>query len=157
RWNIRPVWYSKHEEIESLLNYLAGKIPEFLRHAANVQVTPTMRDTVPAAKDVFVGREVELDELKTRIEKQQMVSVVGSPGSGKTRLVTEVLHDIRASFDAVWFVPLSQFSDENAVPQRIATVIGVQGQPMRDLKEVIADKLAPYRQLLVLDNCEPVI
>jgi len=152
--NIRPIWYpqKQHEKIEQILAYLAEKVPEPLR-----LVKAKAPKTLPAGKSTFIGRKTEQKDLRERILKYRLVTVVGAPGAGKTRLTLEVARALETEFSACWFVSLSQLPDAGAIPQRIAHVMQLKGQIGKDLMEVVSAALNPGRQLLILDNCETAI
>jgi predicted ATPase len=152
--NIRPIWYpqKQHEKIEPILAYLAEKVPEPLR-----LVKKKAPDTLPAKGSPFIGRKAEQKDLRERILRYRLVTVVGAPGAGKTRLTVEVARLLQPEFSASWFVPLSQLPDAAAIPQRIAHVMQIKGQIGKDLVDVVAAALKPGRQVLILDNCETTI
>ena len=58
--------------------------------------------------------------------------------------------------DGVWMVELASVSDPAAVPDAIATALGVTPQGDAPLIEAVAESLAGRQLLLVLDNCEHV-
>jgi predicted ATPase len=152
--NIRPIWYpqKQHEKIEQILAFLAEKVPEPLR-----LVKKTAPDTLPAKKSTFIGRKAEQKDLREKILRYRLVTVVGAPGAGKTRLTVEVARALEPEFNACWFVPLSQLPDAAAIPQRIAHVTQTKGQIGKDLMDVVSAALKPGKQLLILDNCETAI
>jgi predicted ATPase len=154
RMNIRPIWYpeKQHDKIEQILAYLAEKVPQQLRLVK--KKTP---DTLPAKRSTFIGRSAEQKDLRERILKYSLVTVVGAPGAGKTRLTVEVARLLETEFSASWFASLSQLPDTAAVPQRIANVMQLKGQGGMDLMDVIAAALKQGKQLLILDNCETAI
>jgi predicted ATPase len=152
--NIRPIWYPRkqHEKIEQILAFLAEKVPEPLR-----LVKKKAPETLPAKRSTFIGRKAEQKDLRERILNFRLVTVVGAPGAGKTRLTVEVARSLEPEFSASWFVPLSQLPDAGAIPQRIAHVMQLKGQIGKDLMDVVAAALKLGKQLLILDNCESAI
>ena len=66
---------------------------------------------LPAPLTTFVGRE-ELAALTARVVSRPLVTLVGSGGTGKSRLAIEVGRAVDAEFsDGVWFIPLADVSD----------------------------------------------
>ena len=162
--NIRPIWYSEgdHAKVAGLLRYLAGQVPAHLRRTAQRPGTATSPaaekpDSIPRPLTPFIGREQERKDFADLLQRKRLLTITGSPGSGKTRVAIEVARSARPDFDSVWFVELSQLQDEDLVPQRVATVLGIREQVPRPPTEVIAEFLRTGKFLVVLDNCEHLI
>ena len=66
--------------------------------------------SLPAERDVFVGRHEPLAELARRLDTgARLVSVLGLGGTGKTRLVTRFgWNSLRDFPGGVWFCDLSE-------------------------------------------------
>ncbi|MDQ5850679.1 MAG: AAA family ATPase, partial [Chloroflexota bacterium] len=115
---------------------------------------------LPPQATSFVGREAEIAELAGRLTGRpcRLVTLLGPPGIGKTRLAVEVAAQIGLDFaDGVVFVALAPVADPALVAQAIARTLGVQesgGQPLiESLKAYVGGK----HLLLVLDNFEHVL
>jgi non-specific serine/threonine protein kinase len=118
---------------------------------------------LPAALTSFVGRERELAELGRLLEAQRLVTLVGPPGVGKTRLALRLAEEARGRFaDGAWLVELAPLADPRSalvpalVPQAVAAALGVREEPGRPLIGALLAALGP-RHLLVLDNCEHLV
>ena len=93
--------------------------------------------------------------LKTPV---RLLTLVGPPGVGKTRLGMQVALDLLTSFqDGVFFVPLAQVLDPSQVLDATARVLGLEGGGNEPLVQRLAEHLRDRRMLLVLDNFEQVI
>jgi DNA-binding SARP family transcriptional activator len=115
------------------------------------------RHNLPAQVTSFVGRERELGELGALLADPdvRLVTVVGPGGMGKTRLALEAA---RAGFSAgAWLVELAPVSDPGEVTLAVASALGAQPQPGRELTDVIVDSLQTRELLLVIDNCEHLL
>ncbi|GAA2700906.1 BTAD domain-containing putative transcriptional regulator [Streptomyces violaceolatus] len=110
----------------------------------------------------FVGREPELDALRSELPGARLVTLTGPGGSGKTRLAEEAA----AGLDQAWLVELAPLDRPEAVPGAIVNALGLRetvlltgdrpaGQD--DPVALLVEYCAPRSQLLVLDNCEHVI
>jgi predicted ATPase/DNA-binding CsgD family transcriptional regulator len=113
---------------------------------------------LPAALTSFVGRERELEELRSALATTRVLTVTGAGGCGKTRLALQAACAAPDSFlDGVWWVELAPLADEALVAATVAAALGVRALPgMTDLDAVCA-YLAPRRALVVLDNCEHLL
>ena len=106
----------------------------------------------------FIGRESEVAELQTTLKASRLVTLTGVGGVGKTRLATEVAAQLAGEFpDGVWVFELATVADPAAVPDAVATVLGVIQQPGKTVSESVAAALEGRVRLLVFDNCEHVV
>jgi predicted ATPase/class 3 adenylate cyclase len=113
---------------------------------------------LPVQRTRFVGRRRELSELTGLLDEAAVVTLIGVGGVGKTRLALQVADDALPRFpDGAWFVDLAPLFDGDAVPDTVATVLGVTSVPGTSLDVAIAGHLRVQRLLLVLDNCEHVL
>jgi non-specific serine/threonine protein kinase len=88
----------------------------------------------------------------------RLLTLVGAPGVGKTRLALQLAGQALDAFaDGVWLVELAPLADPALVPQAVATVLGVQERPGRPLLVTLAEALRTQQALLVLDNCEHLV
>jgi predicted ATPase len=115
--------------------------------------------TLPMRGTSFVGRDVELTELATALNKQNtsLVTLLGTAGVGKTRLALQLAHEqqkLGAFKDGVYFVALESVTDASLIASTLLNHLGLTGQgktePLQQLIEFFGDKQA----LLVLDNFE---
>jgi predicted ATPase/class 3 adenylate cyclase len=113
---------------------------------------------LPEPASSFVGREAEIDDLARLTEGPRLVTVTGPGGAGKTRVVIEVARRVQDRFaDGAWFVPLDTITDPDLVVPAIARALAVREQPGGSISDVLADSLANWQLMLVLDNIEQVI
>lgn len=118
----------------------------------------TMRQALPLRLTSFVGRERETAEVAALVGARRLVTLVGAPGVGKTRLSLRVADGLLDTFpDGVWLAELAPLADPALVPQAIATVLSVREQPGCPLIDTLADTLRSHCLLLLLDNCEHLI
>ena len=122
--------------------------------------TPPERppNNLPLELSSFVGRERELAEVKRLLEDNRLLTLTGSGGCGKTRLVMAAATDLLEGFEeGVWLVELAPLADPSLVPQAVGSTLGVREQPGRSLTEMLSGYLGSKKVLLVLDNCEHLI
>jgi predicted ATPase/class 3 adenylate cyclase len=106
---------------------------------------------LPRPASSFVGREREVAELTALLaDDARFVTLMGTGGSGKTRLAIEVAAELIPRFKAgVFWVELAALRDPTLVLEAIARILGAKDR----LTEHIADR----ELLLLLDNLEQVV
>jgi predicted ATPase len=110
----------------------------------------------PAATS-FIGREAEVADVQAAVRAHRLVTLTGVGGVGKTRLALEVAARLADEFpDGVWFFELAAVADPAAVPDAVASVLGITQQPGKSVSESVAAALEGRLRLLVFDNCEHV-
>ncbi|OWA14260.1 AfsR family transcriptional regulator [Streptomyces sp. CS159] len=141
-------------------------------HAELLGAGGAERTAVPAAEErrgnirprltTFVGREPELDAIRSELHASRLVTLTGPGGSGKTRLAEEAA----AGLDQAWLVELAPLDRPEAVPGAVVNALGLRETVLLtgdrpavqdDPVALLVEYCAPRSRLLVLDNCEHVI
>jgi predicted ATPase len=138
-----------------LFQVRAGGLRSQFPPLRTLDVTP---GNLPVQATSFVGRMAEIDELVRLVRAHRLVTLTGVGGVGKTRLAVQVAGEMVPEFDdGVWLVELAAVGDPGAVPDAVATTLGVVQQPGITVTQSIAGALAGRRLLVVVDNCEHVL
>ena len=115
-------------------------------------------NNLPQQGTSFVGREREMDEVRTQLGNARLLTLLGMGGLGKTRLSLQVAADVMHEYpDGVWFVDLAPIRDPALVESEAAQALGVREEPDRPLLQSLCAFLKTKRVLLILDNCEHLI
>ena len=113
---------------------------------------------LPMQTTSFVGRTEEIRELTELVRAHRLVTLTGVGGVGKTRLAVQVAAELVPEFpDGIWLVELAPVGDPAAIPDAVATALGVTVQAGMTVTASVAQALAGRQLLIVLDNCEHVI
>ncbi len=114
-------------------------------------------NNLPTELTTFVGREREIAETRTLLERSRLVTLTGPGGTGKTRLALQLAASVAEDHpDGTWFIALGTVADPALVPTAIAHAIGIGDDTSRRPLDVLAAELGGKRVLLVLDNLEQV-
>ena len=113
---------------------------------------------LPAQITRFVGRRREIAEIEQLLESARLLTLVGPPGTGKSRLALEAAsHSVERFSEGVFFVDLAPISNPDLVTSTIAQVLGLKETTGRALKETLKKHLQKKRLLLLLDNFEHLL
>ncbi len=113
---------------------------------------------VPTPPTPMVDRTAELATVTALLGDPgvRLVVLTGPGGIGKTRLALAAAAAAEPLRDGTWFVDLAGVRDPADVPGAVAEAVGVTAEGSRPLLDLVADRLAGRRALLVVDNLEQV-
>ena len=121
----------------------------------SLEATP---NNLPHQVTSFVGRESALVDLQRLLTGTRLLTLTGSGGCGKTRLCLQLAADSLERFpDGAWLVELAPLADPDLVPQTVASVLGLKGEPGKPIVRSLVLHLEDKRVLLLLDNCEHLL
>jgi predicted ATPase/DNA-binding XRE family transcriptional regulator/Tfp pilus assembly protein PilF len=114
---------------------------------------------LPAPLFPILGRGAELEALADLLTQEaRLVTLVGAPGIGKTRLALELAHLLKTAFaDGVSFVGLESVQRAAEVPGAVAAALGLTPSAAQPVSDQIRSFLAHRKILLALDNCEHIL
>jgi len=119
---------------------------------------PDLPNNLPQQPTSFIGRETQIAQVKTLMQKSNLVTLTGAGGAGKSRLSLQIAADLLDQYEGgTWLVELAPLSDPALVPQTVAGVLGVREEMGKPLTQTLVEWLKPKHLLLVLDNCEHVL
>lgn len=148
-----------------------GRFIEFARLGAHVALAgpdegpaaaPALRprhipSNLPAPRTSFVGRVSDMGWVWALLARPEvrLVTLLGAPGIGKTRLGLQVAAGLRDQFpDGVFVVTLAALKDAGMVVPTIAHVLDLKESPDRPLVTLLQEYLRDKTLLLLLDNFE---
>jgi predicted ATPase/class 3 adenylate cyclase len=152
---------------EQVLKNIARKVHVFAVERSGV-ASPTHPAALPAAKAdeapprielspsfALLGREADVAALVGHLEKDSLISVVGTGGVGKTSLAKAALSRY-ACPDPVYWIDLAPLRQGQFVP-RLAESLGIELHPSSQNDEELVAVLSRTKALIAVDNCEHVL
>jgi predicted ATPase/DNA-binding CsgD family transcriptional regulator len=121
-------------------------------------VPPRPRHNMPVETTHFIGREREIETIRRLLDTAHLLTLVGTPGTGKTRLALQVGAEVIGDFrDGVYFVSLAPITNPARVINAIASAVGVNEVGGQPLAENLRHALRDSHMLLILDNFEHLL
>ena len=115
---------------------------------------------LPATATSLIGREQETVDVREYLQRAdiRLVTLMGPPGIGKTRLSLEAARTSLLNFpDGVFFVALAPLDNSALIAVTVAQALGYVGAQNISIGEQLKEGIGDKHMLLVLDNCEHLI
>src|SRR5215471_4170269 len=103
----------------------------------------------------MVGRAEDLAALERLVRSHRLVTLLGAPGCGKTRLALELGLRLLDDFpDGTFLIDLVPTRDETRIDDAVSRGLAIHEAGAASARARIVEYLRGRRLLLVLDNCE---
>jgi len=113
---------------------------------------------LPAETSSFIGRQRELGEVRAKLSKARLVSLVGPGGVGKTRLaIRAAAGHVRGFRDGGWLAELAEVPDPGLVDSAVLSALDLHDQSVVEPRALLLSYLRDRELLLVVDNCEHLL
>jgi predicted ATPase/transcriptional regulator with XRE-family HTH domain len=162
------------ERLAEVFNIVPAERQSFLRYArGNWRLVPTSLEevpwrtartsshsNVPASTTSLIGRDGDIAAVRGYLAQAdiRLVTLIGPPGIGKTRLSMAAARAAQEDFvDGAFFVPLATITDPDFVVAAMIQALGLVETDQRSALERLTDGLGTRQLLIVLDNFEQVI
>jgi predicted ATPase/DNA-binding XRE family transcriptional regulator len=120
----------------------------------------TAHSNLPATVTSLIGRQQEFAEVREYLSKDdlRLVTLIGPPGIGKTRLSLEVARASLPDFpDGVFFITLAPLDDPSLIALTVAQSLNFVETNRQSATRQLSNGIRDKQMLLVLDNCEHLI
>jgi len=115
---------------------------------------------LPASLTPFIGREVELAQIRQRLRDPacRLLTVVGPGGIGKSRLALQAAQvQVPAFADGVWLVPLAPVASPDLLASTIMDALRLPRHGSMQPHDQLLNALRDRNLLLLLDNFEHLL
>lgn len=123
-------------------------------------LSPHQLTNIPSPPTLLIGRDQEVANARKHLldEGVRLLTFVGPPGVGKTRLAIQAASNLLDEFcEGAHFVSLASVNDSNLVAETIAQTLGVNQIGELSFADRLKEYLLDKHLLLVLDNFEQVV
>ncbi len=160
------IWFAqmledyKHMDVPSNTGSLKDMELALNEPSVHTICSPSVRPAgnLPEQAALFIGRNLQIQDIQMMLEKGQVVSIIGSGGIGKTAVALHTAHQVRDKYpDGVWLLELATLQDAHLLNHYVLSVLGLQHQPERSELEIVLQYIREKRALFILDNCEHLI
>ena len=115
-------------------------------------------NNIPFQLTSFIGRENEINEINNILKNSKLLTLVGTGGTGKTRLAMQVGADMIDDFEnGVFIAELANVSDPILTAETVLNIFSIKIEPGNSPEEALEIFLKSKEMLLILDNCEHLI
>ena len=131
--------------------------PDLPQNFPPLPIDDDVPSNLPPALSHLVGRTQELNEVKTRLVRTRLLTLLGPGGTGKTRLALQAASELRDEFqDHVYFVDLASSRAAGMALAAVARTLGVRESSDKPLLDELKAQIKNKKMLLLLDNFEQV-
>src|SRR4030095_3581962 len=154
---------SEPEWLERLLG-LASGIPKKSSVSADAAAKPTVNEEKvyrpPVSLTSLLGREKESEQIIESLQREdiRILTLIGPPGVGKTRLSLYVAEKLAGHFvNGAIFVNLAPISLDTIVLTTLGAALDVHASSDTSIQMVLETFLQKKNLLIVMDNFEQVL
>jgi predicted ATPase/DNA-binding CsgD family transcriptional regulator len=148
--------YGVSSRVELMLAILGPSAQD--RASAPLPAADAIQTNLPAGRERLVGRAEDIANVVRLLRANQLVTLSGAGGIGKTQAALAVGAALLGEFrDGVWLVELAALAQGSAVGEALARALNISPAKDRPLIDAIVAYLQRKTLLLVVDNCEHVI
>jgi predicted ATPase/DNA-binding SARP family transcriptional activator len=148
------------ELLQGGVKYIEGIYPE---------PNTAFKHNLPVSLTRFIGRELEITEIKALLKTNRLVTLTGPGGGGKTRLALEIANQLSTEIRPL-LVELASVSCSDQIERAVALALKLIDESEKHnealmsasfasltVRQKIIDAIRPSAWLLVLDNCEHLV
>ena len=157
----RPPIYARIDELVEKITYLSSIKPEEANNDISLsgKYNYSLIEKVPYVRDIFIGREALLSEIKKRFESgNRILFLEGIGGIGKTELAKQFAVQNHTDYDQIIFATYLNNLKELVCDPAVFEVTGLTQRPDEPADEYFERKIQVLRMLftdktlVIIDN-----
>ncbi len=115
-------------------------------------------NNLPVQLTSYIGMKDVISRARELLSKINLLTLLGSGGSGKTRLALQIGADMIDEFsNGVFIIELAPVSDPTLILQTFMNSLSVKEEAGRNPIDTLNDFLSGKDMLIILDNCEHLV
>ncbi len=118
------------------------------------------RSNIPSPVTTLIGRQYQLEQARgyLRDPRVRLITLIGPPGIGKTRLCLELASTASDDFPGgVFFVTFAPLEDASLMLSTVVQALGYVETRSASARSQLIEGIGDKFMLIVLDNCEHLI
>jgi len=132
--------------------------PGLARDFPPPRTTEERRNNLKIEVTSFIGREREIAQAGSMLEKSSLLTLTGPGGVGKTRIGLRLARQLLDRFDdGTYIVECGALTSPAFLMPSVVDAIGLIEPAGRSLLPMLIEHLSDKHLLLVLDDCDPVL
>lgn len=156
--HLRDLGQHRLKDLARPLHLYQLSVPDLPSDFPSLKTLSVLPNNLPNLLTTFVGRDREMADIKEKLKRNRLVTLVGIGGGGKTRLALQVAADLLDTYpDGVWLAELTTLTDAALISHTAASILGIREEPGRPILQTLLDYLKPRKLLLILDSCEHLL
>jgi predicted ATPase/class 3 adenylate cyclase len=140
---------------EHLFQAVVAGLRDIFPPPRSMEILP---NNLPVQSTSFIGRDREMEAIRHLMERTSLLTLIGTGGTGKTRLALEAGARMINEFPAgVWLIEFAPISDPTRIVEVVTMVLDIREEPDQPLKTTLLNSLRDRELLLIFDNCEHLL
>jgi predicted ATPase/DNA-binding XRE family transcriptional regulator len=147
-------------ERDAFVRFARGELRAAPAALAERPWAPRPAPVLPAATTSFIGRDDDIAAVRRYLDTPdtRLLTLVGPPGIGKTRLSLEAARAAAAHYaGGVYFAPLAPLSEPEQVARAVIRALGLVEREGYPATERLQAGIGARELLLILDNAEHLV
>ena len=132
--------------------------PGLLRDFPPPRTTEERHNNLKIEVTSFIGRDREIAQATSMLDRSALLTLTGPGGVGKTRIGLRLARQLLDQFDdGTWVIECGALTASGLLLPSVVSTLGLTEPAGRSLLPMLLDHLADKQLLLVLDDCDPVL
>jgi non-specific serine/threonine protein kinase len=112
------------------------------------------RGNLPQLSGEYSGQEDDITQVRRLLESNLLVTILDDDEALALAVATQLADQFR---DGLWCVELKLTNDPSLVPEKLASILGVEAGQHRSLTVSLIEHLREKNLLLILNHCDHVL